>query len=439
MSQNKEEASQQQHKPRQKRRNDFNIGSIIGRGAFGEVRQVEDKETHIHYAMKILSKAHIIREQKMNYVTSERDAMTRLHHPNILRLFLTFQDKANLYFVIELAQNGDLQKVLDRYYAIDINISKIVLGQVLLALAHIHKSKIIHRDIKPENILLDSSNRVKITDFGTAKLFGKDDAFACERGSFVGSADYVSPEIIKETAVGPATDLWSYGCLIYTLLVGRAPFHAESNYATFLNIEGNKYELPSFLPEDAKDLISKILVNNPTKRLGYDSQNSDYEQIRNHPFFNGIDWNKLPFIPISGFKSYSPAIEASGLTETILQNQNLVNSVLIDNEKVVFEGKVTLLHQQNDKIDFTDDDESDMLFEMKNFLMVLTDAPRLLLISVENSEIEAEIDLTVDLVVKKDGPGRMTIGTCRFLVDENEAVKWVDLIKNQIGLQTKNE
>lgn len=438
MSQTKNDP-QQQNKPRQKRRNDFNIGSIIGHGAFGEVVQVEDKETGIHYAMKILSKAHVIREKKMNYVTSERDAMTRLHHPNILRLFLTFQDKANLYFVIELAQNGDLQKVLDHYYSIDIDISKILLGQILLAIAHIHKNKIIHRDIKPENILLDSSNRVKITDFGTAKLFGKDEVFLCERGSFVGSADYVSPETIKETSVGPATDLWSYGCLIYTLLVGRAPFHAESNYNTFINIENNKYELPSFLPEDAKDLISKILISDPEKRLGCNSQDTDYEPIRNHPFFAGINWNEISYTPISGFKSYLPAIEASGLSETILHNQNIVNSVLIDNEKVIHEGNVTILHQQNDLSDFTDDDESDMLFEMKGLLMVLTDHPRLLLISKNNSEIEAEIDLTVDLTVKKDGPSRITIGTCHFLADESEIDKWVELIKNQINLQAKNE
>lgn len=424
-------------KPRQKRRNDFNIGPIIGRGAFGEVRQVEDKETHIFYAMKILSKAHIVREQKMNYVISERDAMTRLHHPNILRLFLTFQDKSNLYFVIELAKNGDLQKVLDRYYAIDIEIAKILLGQILLAIAQIHKNKIIHRDIKPENVLLDSSNRVKITDFGTAKLFGKDDVFQCNHGSFVGSADYVSPEIIQETTLSPATDLWSYGCLFYALLVGHPPFHAESNYDTFLNIEHNKYELPSFLPDDAKDLISKILVNDPEKRIGYNSQDSDYEPIRNHQFFAGIDWDKLPSTPVPEFKSYVAAVEASGLKDTIQLNQHLIDSVLLENEKVLNEGKVTLLCQQNDSCDFTDDEESDILFEMKNLLLVLTDAPRLLLVTNDKTEIEAEIDLSVDLPITKNGPTRMTIGTCHFIAEEKDINQWVELIKSRVNHGTQ--
>ncbi|KAH0787740.1 AGC family protein kinase [Histomonas meleagridis] len=279
---------------RQKRRDDFNLCELIGHGAFGQVLRVTDKETGKNYAMKVLSKAHIVKEKKMNYVKVERDVMTKLRHPNIVRLCLTFQDPGNLYYVIEYAKNGDLQKVLNEKKTLSIENTKIIMGQVLLALAHMHQHRIIHRDMKPENILLDEHNRVKITDFGTAKMFAADVPFYVERGSFVGSGDYVSPETLNETPVGPSSDLWSYGCILYTLLVGQPPFHTDSMYETFQRIQNLQYEIPESVPNDAKDLIKKLLIIDPTKRIGHGEYESNYAPIREHPFFNGIEWESLP-------------------------------------------------------------------------------------------------------------------------------------------------
>lgn len=279
---------------RQKRRDDFNLGELLGHGAFGQVIKVTDKETGHEYAMKVLSKSHIVKEKKMNYVKVERDVMTKLRHPNIVRLCLTFQDPGNLYYVIEYAKNGDLQKVLDQKKTLSLECTKVLTGQVLLALAHIHQHHIIHRDIKPENILLDEKNRVKVTDFGTAKMFDKDAPFFVERGSFVGSADYVSPEVLNETPVGPASDMWSFGCLIYTLLVGNSPFHTDSMYETFQKIQNLQYSIPNTVPKDAKDLIQKLLVVDTKKRIGDGEYDSNYESIRNHPFYKGINWDTLP-------------------------------------------------------------------------------------------------------------------------------------------------
>lgn len=279
---------------RQKRRDDFTLGEVLGHGAFGQVIRVTDKETGADYAMKVLSKSHIVKEKKMNYVKVERDAMMRLRHPNIVRLCLTFQDPGNLYYVIEYAPHGDLKRVLEKQSALPPAAVRALAGQVLLALAHMHQKRVIHRDIKPENILLDAQNRAKVTDFGTAKIFAADEPFYVERGSFVGSADFVSPEVLGDEPVGPESDLWSFGCLVYALLVGQSPFHTESTFETFQRIQKLEYTVPESVPPEAENLIRKLLVTEAAKRIGAGAFESDYEPIRNHEFFSGVDWAALP-------------------------------------------------------------------------------------------------------------------------------------------------
>lgn len=377
------DSNQAENKPRQKRRDDFELGKLLGEGAFGQVLEVVDKETGIHYAMKVLSKAHIIKEKKMPYVKVERDVMTKLHHFNVTRLLLTFQDPGNLYYVIEYAPNGDLQKVIDKIYTIDVPLAKITCGQILLGLAHIHQNRIIHRDLKPENILLDSQNRVKITDFGTSKIFEKDEPFQVDRGSFVGSADYVSPETLLETPIGPSSDLWAFGCILYTVLVGESPFHTESNYATFQKIQNLNYTIPDFVPEDAKDLITKILVIDPEKRLGHGEYDDNYKSIREHPFFALIDWDTLPQQPVEEWRPFEPAIAARKENETTETFQSQVPELLIMGEQSLFEGYIIKKRK----------------LSSKKRLLVLTNKPRLFYVDMAKKDIKGNIPLTKDTKV----------------------------------------
>lgn len=376
--------TQTQPKPRQKRRDDFELGGVIGRGAFGHVLEVKDKETGKHYAMKILPKELIIREKKMNYVKVERDVMTKLKHFNITRLLLTFQDPNNLYYVIELGRHGDLQNQLNKLYTIDLPLAKILLGQLLLAIAHIHQHKILHRDLKPENILLDDHNRVKVTDFGTAKIYGENEPFHSERSSFVGSADYVSPEILNETEVGPSSDLWSYGCIIYTLLVGYPPYHTQSNYATFNKIQSNSYDLPDFLPDDAKDLIKQILVLEPEKRLGHNTYDSNYEPIRNHPFFSDIkNWNEIPRTQIGELRPYQPAVE---YRDKELAKKSSDFSFLEQDEKVSYEVAATFINNEG---------------KSKEVNLIMTDKPRIVILNNKKTKVKAEIPIVPEVKVEK--------------------------------------
>lgn len=402
--QNTEQKPAEKPKPRQKRKDDFNLGKVIGQGAFGQVLEVEDKETLKHYAMKVLLKSHIMREKKMNYVTIERDSMTKLNHPNIVKLYLTFQDPGNLFYVVELAPNGDLQKVINEYGTLCIPAAKVLLGQVLLAIAHMHKKRIMHRDLKPENILLDSENRVKITDFGTAKIFGPDQEFRSERGSFVGSADYVSPEILKETPITPSSDLWSYGCIVYALLVGEGPFHTESSYATFGRIENNDFKVPDYVPADAKDLIEKLLVLEPEGRLGHGTYDEDYKPIRDHPFFEGIDWESLPLTPPPPFaqlveRKMEPKIEETKPEPEpeepkpevkaeepppVVGKKSHMEQFLLSGEHIIYEGDV----------------QKRVFLSVKNRRLVLTDLPRLFYVDLKENKVQGSIPFCKEMEVK---------------------------------------
>jgi 3-phosphoinositide dependent protein kinase-1 len=342
--------------------------------------------------------------------------MLALDHPNIVRLFVTFQDSASLYYVVELAHKGDLQKLLNDIYALDIAMARPLLGQVLLALAHMHKARILHRDLKPDNILVDDRNRVKIADFGTSKIFDKNGPFSCQRGSFVGSADYVSPEVLSEAETGPWSDLWSYGCLVYTLIVGHPPFQSDSQYATFENIESGSYEVPGFVPDEARDLIAQILVIEPAGRLGSGAQDSDYGPIRKHPFFAGVNWDTLPKQPVPAFAPYAPAVRARD--QRIAKEQRAAHEA--ESAVILREGFVTYVKGS----------------ERKELSLFISDAPRLFLTDRGRDRLRIEIPLGGSLAVVLSAPNILRFGddgdSFELITDDAEAGSWLETIQAAI-------
>jgi 3-phosphoinositide dependent protein kinase-1 len=271
---------------------DYDKLRTIGKGSYGSVSEVKERSTQQVFAIKIMSKELLSQEGKFEQARAERVAMTELrHHPNIIKLFRCFQDRHSLYFVTELAVRGDLQKALERHTRLDRTTAVPLLGQVLLALAYMHRQEVIHRDLKPANILLDSKNRVKVSDFGCAKV-GK--AHESD-GKLVGSPAYISPEVLAKKPATAASDLWAFGCIVYTMFVGQAPFNAGSSHLTFEKIRGGEYDIPSFVPNDAADLIRRLLVADPAERIGAGTAKDGYLPIRSHPLFAPIiDWDALP-------------------------------------------------------------------------------------------------------------------------------------------------
>ncbi|KAG6018315.1 hypothetical protein E4U43_004457 [Claviceps pusilla] len=288
---------------------DFSFGRVLGEGSYSTVFLATDRQTLKEYAIKVLEKRHIIKEKKIKYVNIEKNTLNRLtEHPGIVRLYYTFQDETSLYYVLDLCNGGELLGVLKRTGTFDLDCARFYGAQILDSIDYMHSRGVIHRDLKPENVLLDDQMHVKITDFGTAKLL-KDpreehDTQLIDRGqgskstpsqgdvnddgraaSFVGTAEYVSPELLTHKSAGKPSDIWAFGCIIYQLLAGRPPFKAGSEYLTFQKIVNLEYEFPGGFPPSARDLIERCLVLDPARRL-------TIEHIKNHEFFDGQPFGK---------------------------------------------------------------------------------------------------------------------------------------------------
>lgn len=277
---------------------DFSFGKILGEGSYSTVYLATDRQSLKEYAIKVLEKKHIIKEKKIKYVNIEKNTLNRLtEHPGIVRLYYTFQDETSLYYVLDLCNGGELLGVLKRTHTFDEECTRFYGAQILDAIEYMHSRGVIHRDLKPENVLLDDNMHVKITDFGTAKLLPDprdprpppENAPPAEgssrAASFVGTAEYVSPELLTEKTAGKASDIWAFGCIVYQLLAGRPPFKGGTEYLTFQKIVGLEYDFPSGFPPAARDLVERCLVLDPGRRL-------TIEHIKNHEFFDGHSFGK---------------------------------------------------------------------------------------------------------------------------------------------------
>ncbi|KAI4496271.1 hypothetical protein M0804_000081 [Polistes exclamans] len=295
---------------------DFIFGKVIGEGSFSTVYLAKDIHTSKEYAIKVCDKRHVIKEKKTEYVKREKEVLNMLATAkhSFVRLFCTFQDMDRLYFVLSYAKNGELLPYINKVGSFDIECTKFYSAEILRGLEYLHGLGIIHRDLKPENILLDDKMHLLITDFGSAKILKDpetpqvvgppaDDAQQPQqqqqcrkerRGSFVGTAQYVSPELLTDKTASRASDLWALGCIVYQMVAGLPPFRSRSEYLIFQKILKIEYEIPDGFCELAKSLVSQLLVLEPNDRLGaQDEHGAGYPSIRAHPFFKGVDFETL--------------------------------------------------------------------------------------------------------------------------------------------------
>eukprot|EP00200_Dunaliella_tertiolecta_P003728 CAMPEP_0202360384 /NCGR_PEP_ID=MMETSP1126-20121109/13346_1 /ASSEMBLY_ACC=CAM_ASM_000457 /TAXON_ID=3047 /ORGANISM="Dunaliella tertiolecta, Strain CCMP1320" /LENGTH=747 /DNA_ID=CAMNT_0048954081 /DNA_START=226 /DNA_END=2469 /DNA_ORIENTATION=- len=268
---------------------DFEMLRVVGQGAFGKVLQVQHKATGAVHAMKIMKKERILQKDHSEYVRSERDVLTSVVHPYIVNLRCSFQTQTKLYLVLEFINGGHLFFNLYRQGVFDEAVARLYTAEIVSAIGYLHSIGIMHRDLKPENVLLDSEGHVKLTDFGLAKSNMGDES--ARSNSFIGTMEYMAPEIIAGKGHTKDVDWWSTGILLYEMLCGVPPFRAKSRNALQTQILSSKVKYPKFLSSDALNLLKALLTREPGKRLGTGPQGA--EAVRRHPFFKSINWGKL--------------------------------------------------------------------------------------------------------------------------------------------------
>uniref|UniRef100_A0A1I7V6C6 3-phosphoinositide-dependent protein kinase 1 n=1 Tax=Loa loa TaxID=7209 RepID=A0A1I7V6C6_LOALO len=308
--------------PVQKSAADFFFLQILGEGCFSTVYRAREVSSGKEFALKVLNKDLIRRHDKVVSVMREKDIMTSLTylhggHPYFVSLYCTFQDHTRLYFAMTYAKNGDLLAYLHRLGSFDGSVTLFYSAELVCAIDVLHKCGIIHRDLKPENILLGENWHIMLSDFGTAKFIDSEkdetdtksalqEEHHRNRSTFVGTAQYVSPEVLVDGEVGPSCDYWALGAIIFQMVSGLPPFRAINDYHTFQKIQKLDYSFPDGFPDLSKDLVRKFLVFDPSKRLGSEETGGS-EAVRSHPYFATVDWDNLITKTPPPFKPYLPA------------------------------------------------------------------------------------------------------------------------------------
>ncbi|KAL2904054.1 Serine/threonine-protein kinase Aurora-3 [Bienertia sinuspersici] len=242
---------------------DFEIGKPLGKGKFGRVYLAREIKSKYLVALKVIFKEQLERYKLHHQLRREMEIQMSLHHPNVLRLYGWFHDDEKIFLILEYAFGGELYKELRRSGHFSETQAATYIASLTEALAYCHDKNVIHRDIKPENLLLDHENRLKIADFGWSVQSRN------KRHTMCGTLDYLAPEMVENKAHDYAVDNWTLGVLCYEFLYGAPPFEAESQRDTFrriVKVDLNFPEAPRISIE-AKDIISRLLVKDSSKRL----------------------------------------------------------------------------------------------------------------------------------------------------------------------------
>ncbi|KAJ3508051.1 hypothetical protein NLJ89_g5966 [Agrocybe chaxingu] len=287
---------------------DFEQQEEVAWGSLATIIDVIYKKNGKHYALKVLNKGQLAKKKAIASVHAERNALIALgkksyHHPGVVRLHHCFHDPDHLYFVLDLATNGDLKMLVQILGSISLNCARYYTAQVVDAVQFLHESGISHRDIKPENVLLDDEMRIKLADFGCAYVGANMET--PRTNTFVGTAAYISPELLARLEVNPKSpDIWAIGCTLYFFLFGSSPFMAATDYLIMKRVRALDYSIPDVCDKDAADIIRAFLVRHkfvikvagvnsvfsqvldPLERLGVPPKSSS-KALRQHPFFVG--------------------------------------------------------------------------------------------------------------------------------------------------------
>lgn len=252
------------------------VGRTIGQGTFGKVRLGTHQITQEKVAIKILEKDKIKDQADVTRVMREIQILKIVRHPNIVQLYEIIETSRQLFLIMEYAPGGELFDYIVKKKRIQDKEACRFFRQILAGITYLHRNKVCHRDLKPENLLLDENMNIKIVDFGLSNTYTRPTdtlKTAC------GSPCYASPEMIAgKRYLGLDTDLWSLGVILYAMTVGYLPFEDPDTNKLYKKILSCDFLIPGYVEKPCKDLIKKLLLSAPDKRL-------KVAGIQEHPWY----------------------------------------------------------------------------------------------------------------------------------------------------------
>nr|BAB18588.1 polo-like kinase [Hemicentrotus pulcherrimus] len=246
----------------------YTKGRFLGKGGFAKCYELTDDATKQIFAGKVVSKALLVKPHQKDKMTMEIHIHKSLHHRHVVGFHSFFEDKENVYVLLELCRRRSLMELHKRRKAITEPETRYFMRQCILACQYLAKTKVIHRDLKLGNLFIDDNMELKVGDFGLAT---KVDFSGERKKTLCGTPNYIAPEVLSKKGHSYEVDLWSLGCIMYTLLVGKPPFETQSLKDTYQRIKRNEYRVPSHVSTPARNLIVKLLKNDPTQRPHIDT------------------------------------------------------------------------------------------------------------------------------------------------------------------------
>ncbi|KAF6306905.1 polo like kinase 4 [Rhinolophus ferrumequinum] len=315
---------------------DFKVGNLLGKGSFAGVYRAESIHTGLEVAIKMIDKKAMYKAGMVQRVQNEVKIHCQLKHPSILELYNYFEDNNYVYLVLEMCHNGEMNRFLkNRRKPFSENEARQFMHQIITGMLYLHSHGILHRDLTLSNLLLTRNMNIKIADFGLATQLKMPHE---KHYTLCGTPNYISPEIATRSAHGLESDVWSLGCMFYTLLIGRPPFDTDTVKNTLNKVVLADYEMPTFLSREAKDLIHQLLRRNPADRLSLSS-------ILDHPFMSQNSSTKSKDLGTvedsidSGHATISTAITASSSTSisgSLFDRRRLLIGQPLPNKMTVF-------------------------------------------------------------------------------------------------------
>ena len=281
----------------------FEFIGIIGKGGFGKVWKVLYRKTKNIYAMKKMSKCKIIDKRSEHSIIAEHDLLSKMNHPFIINMHFCFQDNEYLYIAMDLLTGGDLRYQIFKQKIFYEEQTKFFISCIILSLEYIHTNNILHRDLKPENLVMDSEGYLKLTDFGIAKIYRKEN-----NKDTSGTPGYMAPEVMNAQNHTIAVDYFALGVIGYELMMKKRPYLGKNRKEIkekimSYQVQVKKNMVPQGWSVESADFINRLLQRKPANRLGLRGPT----EVKEHLWFKGYDWKNLylgkikaPFLPKKG-------------------------------------------------------------------------------------------------------------------------------------------